>query len=265
MNARLARTTRVRITPRLPARRFAASLPVGPLPWPGADPALGPSLFLDQLGLWDAVVERESASGPPDGPRFRAAGCCVRRIPARGSARLVGDFLAANHYSAGPGMRGLNYGLYRGSDLLGVAVFSRVCRPRWAAENFALQPADYRRSPRQRRHLTVTEAEYAALSRLALTPADSDGAPLGNGAATWFLSRCLAVAAQISPRYGSAASGSRSVKGGSHRRWKPRAPSPEAHSPRACAYGLSHCMRSPPQSSARSRRSGTFGCAPGRC
>jgi hypothetical protein len=167
-------------------------LPPGPVPWPGADPTQGPALFLDQLGFWDSVLEAEAASGAPDGPRFRAAGCIVQRIPPRGSAAVIGDFLARHHYTAGPGMRGLPYGLYRGEHLLGVAVFSRVCRPRWAAENFALLPSDRRRTPVQRRHLTVTEAEYAVLSRLALSPHDTDGAPLGNGAATWFLSRCLA-------------------------------------------------------------------------
>jgi hypothetical protein len=116
----------------------------------------------------------------------------VRRIPPRGSTGVIGEFLARNHYTAGPGMRGLPFGLYRGEALLGVAVFSRVCRPRWARENFVLLPADRTRSAVQRRHLTVTEAEYAALSRLALSPADVDRAPLGNGAASWFLCRCLA-------------------------------------------------------------------------
>lgn len=43
-----------------------------------------------------------------------------------------------------------------------------------------------------RRHLTVTEAEYVALSRFALTAADADGRPLGKGGASWFLARCLA-------------------------------------------------------------------------
>lgn len=116
----------------------------------------------------------------------------MRRIPPRGSRSVVSDFLARNHYTAGPGMRGLPFGLYRGEHLLGVAVFSRVCRPRWAAENFVLLPSDRARSAVQRRHLTVTEAEYAALSRLALSPSDVGGAPLGKGAASWFLSRCLA-------------------------------------------------------------------------
>jgi hypothetical protein len=113
-------------------------------------------------------------------------------MPPRGSFSLIGKFMARNHYTSGPGMRGLPFGLYRGEALLGVAVFSRVCRPRWAAENFRLLPSDRARSVVQRRHLTVTDAEYTALSRLALRPADSRGAPLGNGAATWFLSRCLA-------------------------------------------------------------------------
>lgn len=165
---------------------------MSPLGWPGADPRRGPSLFLDQLALWDSILPPARPAGPPDGPLFRPAGCLVRRIPPRGSASVVSQFLARTHYTAGPGMRGLPFGLYRGGHLLGVAVFSRVCRPRWAAENFALLPSDRARSPIQRRHLSVTEAEYAALSRLALAPLDVDGAPLGNGAATWFLCRCLA-------------------------------------------------------------------------
>lgn len=162
-------------------------------PWPGADPKLGPSLFMDQLALWDEITDpRRGRGGPPSGPIFATAGAQVRRIPPTGSKRVIGEFLASNHYTAGPGMRGLAYGLYRGQALLGVAVFSRVCRPRWAAENFALLPADRSRSPDQRRHLSVTEAEYAALSRLAITSTDRDGSPLGKGAASWFLSRCLA-------------------------------------------------------------------------
>jgi hypothetical protein len=173
-------------------RRPRLAHPASPLAWPGADPARGPSLFLDQLALWDAALPLRRPGGPPDGPLFRPDGCVVRRIPPRGSQSVVADFLARNHYTAGPGMRGLPIGLYRGEHLLGVAVFSRVCRPRWAAENFVLLPADRARSAVQRRHLTVTEAEYAALSRLALSPADVDGAPLGMGAASWFLSRCLA-------------------------------------------------------------------------
>jgi hypothetical protein len=89
-------------------------------------------------------------------------------------------------------MRGLAFGLYRGGALLGTAVYSRVCRPRWAGENFRLLPDDRRRSPVQRRYLSVTEAEYAVLSRFALAPDDADGRCLGNGAATWFLARTLA-------------------------------------------------------------------------
>jgi hypothetical protein len=177
---------------RVPARRSGPGPAESPLPWPGADPAHGPSLFLDQLGFWDAALDRHLAAPGVRGPFFRAAGCVVRRIPPRGSASVVASFLARHHYTCGPGMRGLPFGLYRGETLLGVAVFSRVCRPRWAAENFLLLPADRGRPAAQRRHLTVTEAEYAALSRLALAPLDTDGAPLGNGAASWFLSRCLA-------------------------------------------------------------------------
>jgi hypothetical protein len=161
-------------------------------PWPGADPAAGPSLFLDQLGLWDAALESHRDVSGIGGPSFRAAGCVVRRIPGRGSTTVVAGFLARHHYTSGPGMRGLPFGLYRGRALLGVAVFARVCRPRWASENFVLLPGDRSRTAVQRRHLSVTEAEYVALSRLALAPEDADGAPLGNGAASWFLCRCLA-------------------------------------------------------------------------
>jgi hypothetical protein len=164
-----------------------------PHPWPGADPAAGPSLFLDQLELWDAALESDRTAAGAEGPFFRAAGCVVRRIPSRGSAGLVAGFLSRHHYTCGPGMRGLPFGLYRGEHLLGVAVFSRVCRPRWAGENFVLLPRDRSRPPAQRRHLSVTEAEYMALSRLALVPDDVDAAPLGKGAASWFLCRCLAA------------------------------------------------------------------------
>ncbi len=162
------------------------------LPWPGADPASGPSLYLDQLSLWDAALDGQTFGSKPDQPRFRAAGCTVRRIPPRGSEGIIGEFLARHHYTSGAGMRGLALGLYRDSTLLGTATFSRVARPRWAAENFVLLPSDRRRNPEQRRHLTVTEAEYAALTRFALAPQDIDGRALGNGAASWFLCRCLA-------------------------------------------------------------------------
>lgn len=160
--------------------------------WPGADPACGPSLFLDQLGLWDESITAAARGGRPGGRLFDAADCAVRPIPPKGSKDLIAEFLSRHHYTSGPGMRGLAYGLYRRDALLGIAVFSRVCRPAWAAENFILLPGDRRRSVRQRRHLTVTEAEYAALSRLAISPADALGKPLGKGAASWFLSRCLA-------------------------------------------------------------------------
>lgn len=160
--------------------------------WPGADPTLGATRFLDQLPLWDTIAMKSKRGGPPDGPLFDPAGAEVRRIPPAGSKRLIGDFLALHHYSGGAGMRGLAFGLYRGSALLGVAVFSRVCRPRWAAENFSLLPADVSRSATQRRHLRVTEAEYTVLSRFALAAVEAGGEPTGKGAATWFLSRCMA-------------------------------------------------------------------------
>lgn len=172
--------------------RRHASAGSGTLAWPGADPALGRSLFLDQLPLWDVATAPRQRGGPPSGPLFSAAGAEVRPIPPAGSKQLIGEFFARHHYTAGAGMRGLAFGLYRGPALLGVAVFSRVCRPRWAAENFALLPADRSRTPIQRRHLSVTEAEYAALSRLALSPTEQGGSPLGKGAASWFLTRCLA-------------------------------------------------------------------------
>lgn len=177
---------------RAAARRGASGSAVSALPWPGADPACGPSLFLDQLGFWDAALDLHLSAPGTRGPFFRPSGCVVRRIPRRGSDAVVASFLGRHHYTCGPGMRGLPFGLFRGDALLGVAVFSRVCRPRWAAENFLLLPVDQQRTAVQRRHLSVTEAEYTALSRFALAPLDVDGAPLGNGAASWFLSRCLA-------------------------------------------------------------------------
>lgn len=164
----------------------------GAASWPGANPSLGPSRYLDQLALWDVVADPRQRGGPPSGPLFQAAGAEVRRIPPLGSKPLIGEFFARHHYTAGAGMRGLAFGLYRGPSLLGVAVFSRVCRPRWAAENFHLLPSDLARSAVQRRHLSVTEAEYAVLSRFALTPEEGEGRPLGKGAASWFLARCLA-------------------------------------------------------------------------
>ncbi|HST59378.1 MAG TPA: hypothetical protein VLK84_11825 [Longimicrobium sp.] len=176
----------------VPPRRRRRAEGTGDGSWPGADPSLGPSLYLDQLAFWDVVTDPRQRGGPPGGPLFQAAGAEVRRIPAAGSKPLIGEFFARHHYTAGAGMRGLAFGLYRGPSLLGVAVFSRVCRPRWAAENFHLLPSDRARSAVQRRHLSVTEAEYAVLSRLALTPDESDGGPLGKGAASWFLARCLA-------------------------------------------------------------------------
>ena len=187
---------RTRPSTHLPAIRFPQRKPrrqaLADAMWPGADIARGPSLYLDQLTLWDAILDPRQRGGPPSGPLFDPGGTAVVRIPPRGSKRLIGDFLAQHHYTAGPGMRGLSFGLYRGQALLGIAVFSRVCRPRWAAENFSLLPCDRRRTPAQRRHLSVTEAEYAVLSRLALTPHDPGGEPLGKGAASWFLCRCLA-------------------------------------------------------------------------
>lgn len=181
------------VRPRLLQSRPRRRSPPAPgIGWPGADPGCGPSLFLDQLGFWDASIKGASRGGRPDGKLFDGAECTVRPIPPKGSKAVIGDFLSRHHYTTGPGMRGLAYGLYRAEELLGVAVFSRVCRPAWAAENFILLPEDRRRSVRQRRHLTVTEAEYAALSRLAISHADAVGNPLGKGAASWFLSRCLA-------------------------------------------------------------------------
>lgn len=180
------------VAPTVLHRRPRGPASNGPLAWPGADPSLGASLYLDQLALWDVVTDPRRRGGPPTGPLFSAPGAEVRRIPPAGSKQLIGDFLARHHYTAGAGMRGLAFGLYRGPALLGVAVFSRVCRPRWAAENFALLASDRTRTPVQRRHLSVTEAEYAVLSRLALTPHEPGGGPLGKGAASWFLSRCLA-------------------------------------------------------------------------
>ncbi len=159
--------------------------------WPGADPRLGASLYLDQLGLWDTLVFSQPGSSP-DGPRFDPAGFVVRRIASRDSAATLDAFFARNHYTTGAGMRGMPLGLYRGDDLLGIAVFARIARPRWARENFRLLAEDARRSCAARRHLTVTEAEYATLSRFALSATDADGRPLGKGGASWFLSRCLA-------------------------------------------------------------------------
>lgn len=168
--------------------------PPGPPPdaWPGADPRLGAPLYLDQLGLWDSLLFSRPGSSPPDGPRFDPAGFVVRRLAARNSVATLDAFLARNHYTTGAGMRGMPIGLYRGDALLGVAVFARIARPRWARENFRLLPEDARRSVVARRHLTVTEAEYVALSRFALSATDEDGRPLGKGGASWFLARCLA-------------------------------------------------------------------------
>jgi hypothetical protein len=184
------RIVRPHLPHRWPRRRRAPQAPgIG---WPGANPQCGPSLFLDQLGFWDASIKGAARGGRPGGKLFDGAQCAVRPIPPKGSKAVISDFLSNHHYTTGPGMRGLAYGLYHAEELLGVAVFSRICRPSWAAENFILLPQDRSRSVRQRRHLTVTEAEYAALSRLAITSADAAGNPLGKGAASWFLSRCLA-------------------------------------------------------------------------
>lgn len=158
--------------------------------WPGADPSRGPSLYLDQLALWDAVTLPPPATAQGAG-RFDPAGCVVRRLPARNLVAVTSQFFARHHYTAGPGMRGLTFGLFRGEALLGIAVFSRVARPRWARENFWLLPEDSRRPAVMRRHLTVTEAEYLTLSRFALSD-DCPGGHVGRGAASWFLSRCLA-------------------------------------------------------------------------
>ena len=160
--------------------------------WPGADPSRGASLYLDQLGLWDSLVFSRPGASPVDGPRFDPSGFVVRRLPARNSAATLDAFLARNHYTTGAGMRGMPIGLYRGDELLGVAIFARVARPRWARENFRLLAQDARKSVIARRHLTVTEAEYVALSRFALSDTDTDGRPLGKGGASWFLARCLA-------------------------------------------------------------------------
>ncbi len=164
--------------------------PRAPGAWPGADPSRGRSLYLDQLALWDAETLAPPATA--DGaPRFDPAGCVVRRLPRRNLVAVTSQFFARHHYTAGPGMRGLPFGLFRGEALLGIAVFSRVARPRWARENFRLLPEDSHWPAETRRHLTVTEAEYLTLSRFALTD-DCPGGHVGRGAASWFLSRSLA-------------------------------------------------------------------------
>lgn len=178
-----------RSSARLLARRARPVPPTGA--WPGADPRLGAALYLDQLGLWDSLILSRPDS-PTDGPRFDPAGFVVRRMEPRNLTATLDAFFARHHYTTGAGMRGMPIGLFREDDLCGVAVFARIARPRWARENFRLLPEDARRSATARRHLSVTEAEYVAMTRFALAATDAGGRPLGKGGASWFLARCLA-------------------------------------------------------------------------
>lgn len=156
------------------------------------------SHVLMQLGLWDSLAGESLTQGRSG---FDPRAFTVRRIRGVGAAATVAEFLDRWHYSRSEGMPGPRWGLYHSAtaELVGVACFGRHPNPWWGRLTFRARVADFDRLRRGEWNelalafRTVAESEYLDLNRLALAAPTSTSAPLGTGAASWFVARCLAA------------------------------------------------------------------------
>lgn len=175
------------------------------LAWPGASPLLSRGSTAEQLSLFLDLFAVAGGAGQRDGDdiyRFDPTPFSVRQIAGRNQERTIGQFLAANHYAGGAGMKGsAAFGLYflggPRPELVGVCTFAREGNPWWAKHTFHPLERDVddlragRISEQALRHMLVNESEYLVLNRLAIVDRDRTQAPLGKGAASWFVARCL--------------------------------------------------------------------------
>ena len=152
------------------------------------DPELWAGAAPGQLQL--NLLERpRAARNAEEGHDFDPTGLRVRRIQGAGSGTLVRTFLQRYHYLESRGPQGPMFVLSRedADEPLGVATFARTMNGAWARSTIQPLPED---DPEAPPHALVRESEYLELSRLALVP--DEVAPLGSGAASWFVAQALA-------------------------------------------------------------------------
>lgn len=164
--------------------------------WPGANPALMAAGGGDrQLSL--ALASAWRHDGERGGVPFDASVLDVRTLPSEGLQDTLDSFLGRWHYSGSRGFPGPSFGLYSGQEMVGVCTFARPTYHSWGRSQFRPLETDLERvrlglmGDHGLSHRLVNESECLELNRLALKPPTETTAPLGRGASSWFVARCL--------------------------------------------------------------------------